>query len=222
MTTTPDRAAGLRAARAKDSADKRRRALEAIHALEAAGSPITATAIAHAAGVSTWLLYTDGLREHLDTARHRQAQPDSGPPRTATPGDQAPLTPTSLRTDLALARAEIRRLRADNDKLRHRLWEVDESEPSRRSNSAIRADRTSICPVSVSICTACVLITSRRRCSSSAARCSPPAARRSAPHQTTPRPGHPTMITDPARRSSRHANNRPNQARSDQAPSRGS
>jgi hypothetical protein len=139
MTTTPDRTAGLRAARAKDSADKRRRALDAIHALEAAGSPITAAAVAHAAGVSTWLVYTDGLREHLDAARHRQEQPGSGPPRTTAPGDPAPLTPTGLRTDLALARAEIRRLRTDNDKLRHRLRlqlgaEIDQPDPTELIN----------------------------------------------------------------------------------------
>ena len=46
--------------------------------------------------------------------------------------------------------------------------EFDESDPSRRSNSAIRAicaascaDSASICPVSASMCTPCVLITSR-------------------------------------------------------------
>ena len=121
MTATLDRTAGLRAARAKDSHDKRRRALAAIHTLEAAGTPITAAAVAHAAGVSTWLLYTNGVREHLDAARHRQAQTISSPPRTVAPADQAPLTPASLRTDLALARAEIRRLRTEHDKLRHRL-----------------------------------------------------------------------------------------------------
>jgi hypothetical protein len=121
--TTADRTAGLRAARAKDSHDKRRRALAAIHTLEAADTPITAAAVARAAGVSTWLLYTDGVREHLDIARRRQAVPTSSPPSTTTPGDQAqaPLTPASLRTDLALARAEIRRLRAEHDKLRQRL-----------------------------------------------------------------------------------------------------
>jgi len=121
MTTAPDRTAGLRAARATDSADKRRRALATIHALEAAGTPITAAAVATAARVSTWLLYTDGLREHLDAARRRQSQPTSSPASTAAPGDQAPLTPAGLRTDLALARDEIRRLRAEHDKLRHRL-----------------------------------------------------------------------------------------------------
>jgi hypothetical protein len=119
--TTADRTAGLRAARAKDSHDKRRRALAAIDALEAADTPITAAAVARAAGVSTWLLYTDGVREHLNIARRRQAVPTSSPPRTTSPGDQAPLTPASLRTDLALARAEIRRLRAEHDKLRRRL-----------------------------------------------------------------------------------------------------
>lgn len=119
--TTADRTAGLRAARAKDSHDKRRRALAAIDALQAADTPITAAAVARAASVSTWLLYTDGVREHLDAARRRQAVQTSSPPRTTTPGDQAPLTPAGLRTDLALARAEIRRLRAEHDKLRRRL-----------------------------------------------------------------------------------------------------
>lgn len=117
--TTADRTAGLRAARAKDSADKRRRAREAIIALEAAGTPVTAAAVANAAGVSTWLIYADGLREHLDQARHRQELPVPIPARA--PGRQASPTPAGLRTDLALARDEIRRLRADNDKLRHRL-----------------------------------------------------------------------------------------------------
>lgn len=119
--STPDRTAGLRAARIKDSQDKRRRALAAIHALETAGTPITAAAVAHAAGCSTWLLYTDGIREQLDAARHRHARAGTAASGTDPPGEQAPLTPASLRTDLALARAEIRRLRAEHDKLRQRL-----------------------------------------------------------------------------------------------------
>jgi Family of unknown function (DUF6262) len=131
-TTTSDRTAGLRAARAKDSAGKRRRAREAIDALETAGTPVTAPAVAKAAGVSTWLLYTDGLREHLDAARHRQDQPASTPART--PCEHAP-APASLRTDLALARDEIRRLRAETDNLRRRLRlqlgaEIDGPDPA--------------------------------------------------------------------------------------------
>ena len=125
MSAATDRTAGLRAARATDSADKRRRALAAIHTLEAAGTPITAAAVATAARVSTWLLYTDGLREHLDAARRRQSQPTSSPASTAARGDQAPLTPAGLRKAPERrwreARDEIRRLRAEHDKLRHRL-----------------------------------------------------------------------------------------------------
>ena len=122
MSSTSDRTAALRAARAKDSADKRRRVLAAIQALETAGTPITATAVADTAHVSTWLVYTDGLREHLDTARRRQAEPDPTPTARAThAGPPAPLTQASLRTDLALAREQIRRLRGEHDKLRHRL-----------------------------------------------------------------------------------------------------
>ena len=64
-----DRTAALKAARAKDSNDKRRRVLAALTAMETAGQPITAAAVATAAGVSTWLVYADGIREHLDAAR---------------------------------------------------------------------------------------------------------------------------------------------------------
>jgi chromosome segregation ATPase len=119
MTPVPDRTAGLRVARAKDSDDKRRRVREAIATLEAAGTPITAAAVANAAGVSTWLVYTDGLREHLDAARRRQARRPTSPARTSA--EQAPPTRASLRTDLALARDQIRRLRAECDQLRRRL-----------------------------------------------------------------------------------------------------
>lgn len=111
-----DKTAGLRAARAKDSQHKRQRVLATIEALETAGVPITAAAVASTAGVSTWLVHADGLRHHLDAARRRQAD---RPP--ATTEDPVPVTPDSVHTDLVIARAEIRRLRADNDKLRGRL-----------------------------------------------------------------------------------------------------
>lgn len=114
--STADNTAGLRAARARDSQDKRQRVLAALEALEAAGAPITAAAVASTAGVSTWLVYADGLRHHLDAARQRQA----GRPPSAI-DDPVPVTPDSVRTDLVIARVEIRRLRADNAKLRSRL-----------------------------------------------------------------------------------------------------
>ena len=119
MNPAARRADALRAARAADSAAKRSRARDAIDTLEAAGTTVTAAAVARAARVSTWLVYTDGLREHLDAARRRQATPAATTARTAT--GRTPPTPASLRTDLALAREEIRRLRAEHGKLRDRL-----------------------------------------------------------------------------------------------------
>ena len=123
MTTMTDRTAALKAARAKDSNDKRRRVLQTVKAMESAGQPITAAAVATAAGVSTWLVYADGIREHLDAARARQRQAvDVAPPLAAGPRTaQQPVTAAGLRTDLAVARHEIHRLRTDLDKLRGRL-----------------------------------------------------------------------------------------------------
>ena len=123
MTTMTDRTAALKAARAKDSNDKRRRVLQTVKAMESAGQPITAAAVATAASVSTWLVYADGIREHLDAARARQRQAvDVAPPLAAGPRTgQQPVTAAGLRTDLAVARHEIRMLRTDLDKLRGRL-----------------------------------------------------------------------------------------------------
>jgi len=130
MTAITDRTAALKAARAKESSDKRRRVLQTMKAMETTGQPITAAAVAAAAGVSTWLVYADGIREHLDAARTRQRQAvDDAPPTAGTPTGHQPVTPTGhqpvtpagLRTDLAVARHEIHRLRTDLDKLRSRL-----------------------------------------------------------------------------------------------------
>ena len=119
-TTAHDaRTAALRAARTKDSARKRQQALTAIDALEAAGSPITFAAVAKAAAVSTWLVYAEGIREHVDAARQRQT--DHETPRPCRFPDNQRATPDSARTDLAIARQQIARLRAERDKLAQRL-----------------------------------------------------------------------------------------------------
>ena len=119
--TAATRTQAMLAARAKDSHDKRQRALAAVHALEAAGTPVTATAVATAAGVSTWLVSANGVREQLQAARRRQAGREPGVSTAAPPGRGEPVSQASLRTDLAIARDEIRRLRAERDKLRARL-----------------------------------------------------------------------------------------------------
>ena len=83
------RAAALKAARTKDSQRKRQRTLAALQTLETTGAPITFTAVATAAGVSTWLVYSDGIREHIDAARHRQAHHGAAP----APTPSAPSAP---------------------------------------------------------------------------------------------------------------------------------
>ena len=87
--------------------------------MEATGAPITFTAVAKAAGVSTWLVYADGIREHIDAARHRQARHGAAP--APTPSAQRTTTSDSLRTDLAIAQQQIKTLRAERDKLQQRL-----------------------------------------------------------------------------------------------------
>jgi chromosome segregation ATPase len=120
-TGTEARTAALKAARTRDSQDKRRRALAAIETLTGAGTTVTFAGVAKTAGVSSWLVYSEGIREHVDAARRRQA--DHGATVTAASPVDAKhrATPAGLRADLALARDEIRRLRAETDKLRARL-----------------------------------------------------------------------------------------------------
>lgn len=121
-TTTADqaRAAALKAARAKDSQHKRQRTLAALQTLEATGAAITFAAVAKAAKVSTWLVYADGIREHIDAARNRQHNHHPGTDAPSAARTQ-PATPDSLRTDLAVAREQVKTLRAERDKLQQRL-----------------------------------------------------------------------------------------------------
>jgi Family of unknown function (DUF6262) len=113
VTAPPGRTAALAAARADDSRHKRQRALDALAQLEAAGETVKFPAVAKAAGVSTWLVYAPGVREHVEATRRRQTE------RSATPKTNA--TPASLHVDLALAREEIKRLRTEHHKLQQRL-----------------------------------------------------------------------------------------------------
>ncbi|MFI5977800.1 hypothetical protein [Streptomyces sp. NPDC051452] len=109
--------ATLAHARRRASLDKRQRILTALAALEYDGTPITFTAVARAAGVSTWLTYSPRIREHIEAARRRQHTP-------SRPGEP-PAAPAALRMELDLAHHEIRQLRTDRDRLktavRHQL-----------------------------------------------------------------------------------------------------
>lgn len=119
-TASEARTAGLKAARAKDSNDKRQAALAAVESLERAGAPVTFTSVANAAGVSSWLVRADGIRNHVEAARRRQT--DHGVvAAVVVSGHHHQATPASLRTDLAIAREQIKALRAERDKLTQRL-----------------------------------------------------------------------------------------------------
>jgi hypothetical protein len=112
----PAAAVAMIAARRRDSQQRRGRVTQAIEEMLANGTPITFTAVARQAGVSTWLVHANGVREAIEQARDRQrAEPVTPPP----PGREA--SQTSLHTDLALAREEIKRLRAQADELRGKL-----------------------------------------------------------------------------------------------------
>lgn len=97
-----------------DSTTKRARVVATVEHMLAADTPITFAAVARHARVSTWLVYAPGIRDLIDQARTRQTSPGTGdrPVDTHSPG---------LRTDLALARAEITRLREERDQQRQHL-----------------------------------------------------------------------------------------------------
>jgi hypothetical protein len=100
----------LREARQRDSRDKRGKVLAVIEELLEANEPVTFTTVARAAGVSSWLVYADGVREHIEVARKRQAEPPgSAPGRVA---------PAGLRIEMELVREENSRLRQECARLK--------------------------------------------------------------------------------------------------------
>ncbi|WP_202460108.1 DUF6262 family protein [Streptomyces sp. SID1328] len=104
----------LAQARRRTSLDKRQRALTALTTLEQQGKKITHTAVARTAGVSTWLTYAEGIREHIEAAQQRQHPTTPSPAHTRS-------TTATLRTELELARQEIRTLREDRDRMRQAI-----------------------------------------------------------------------------------------------------
>ncbi|MCZ0974291.1 DUF6262 family protein [Streptomyces albulus] len=103
----------LKAARQRDSADKRGRVLKAVQDMLRDNRRITFAAVAREADVSSWLVYAPGLRERIDQARARQAaqghQDQQSGRKVSTASEQ---------TDLLLARQEIKQLRTENGQLR--------------------------------------------------------------------------------------------------------
>jgi chromosome segregation ATPase len=113
--STPDakRAQALRESRRRDSRTKRDQVTAALSTMLAAGDQISYASVARRAGVSTWLAYAPGVREQVDTAITQQTSDD----KRQAPNESS----RALRTDLELARQEIRRLRGERDELRRHL-----------------------------------------------------------------------------------------------------
>lgn len=105
MSTGPQ-AAAMISARRSDSQIKRARVLATVEQLLAAGQPISYAAVARAAAVSSWLVYAPGVRETIHAAKAQQAADSAHNPDPAVTAGAA--------TDLALARDEISRLRAEH------------------------------------------------------------------------------------------------------------
>ncbi|KUL69411.1 MULTISPECIES: DUF6262 family protein [unclassified Streptomyces] len=103
----------LRETRKRDSQAKRAKVLATVDAMKAKGDPITFLAVARAAGVSNWLVYAEGVREHIEAAMKGQAKADR---RTRQAGKDA--SAASLATDLALLRDENKALREERDSLK--------------------------------------------------------------------------------------------------------
>ncbi|MFB6843994.1 DUF6262 family protein [Streptomyces sp. NPDC056373] len=120
MTAREARAAALKAARERDSQDKRRRVLEVLDSMQRTGTKITFARVAKEAGVSNWLAYSPGLREPIEAARRRQEELGVEATADAVP-PQSRVSNASLKTDLALAQQQVKELREERNRLRERL-----------------------------------------------------------------------------------------------------
>ena len=115
-----DNSAALQRARRREGQTKRRRALTALQAMTEAGEAIGFPAVARRAGVSVSLLYADrDLLARIADARDRQRQ--AGAERAARLPARSLVTEASLRTDLANAKEQNRRLSEELGVLRDRL-----------------------------------------------------------------------------------------------------
>lgn len=106
----------LREARKSDSLAKRSRVLAVIDEMKARDEPITFLGVARAAQVSNWLVYAEGVREHVEAARKGQAGRQARSQQAGTTASAA-----SLSTDLEITRAELRRTRDERDRLKDKV-----------------------------------------------------------------------------------------------------
>ncbi|AVV42229.1 DUF6262 family protein [Streptomyces sp. ID05-04B] len=109
----------LRASRAKDSEEKTRRAIDAVDGLLRSGRRITVSQVARDAAVSPWFVYNQpqvhqAVQDGIIAQREHVRQDPSVPAARQ-------VSPAGLRTDLALAREEIKDLKRERDRLLNRV-----------------------------------------------------------------------------------------------------
>lgn len=128
---TARRTAILQKARAETTARKRQSVFDTLQRLADNGVQVTFELVARNAGVSRQFLYADSsLRAAVEQAR--QTAPAVPSPNTGShDGDD-------LRTDLLLAREEIKRLRSENAKLKAKLVQHAASSQLTSDDEALR------------------------------------------------------------------------------------
>lgn len=112
MSTREERIMRLTERRRADGARKKAAALAAIDDLLRAGQSVSFAAVQRSARVSSWFVYNNAeIRSAIEAAR------------ALTPDRPAPaaVSHAGLRADLALARAEVRQLRDERDRLLKRV-----------------------------------------------------------------------------------------------------
>jgi chromosome segregation ATPase len=82
------------------------------------GTPITFASVARSAKVSQWLVYAEGVREYILSAREAQAAVPVNGKHVGRAASEA-----SVRTDLELAKQDNRRLRSEVDRLKKAVRE---------------------------------------------------------------------------------------------------
>lgn len=116
MTAPRTPAQVLAASRRETSLRKRQAVFDTLAAIAAEGEPITFTKLARRSAVSTWLVYAEGVREHVQAAIDRQ---DFQPAAALADGRTA--SSAGLKAELAMSRAEVAELRSERDRLREAL-----------------------------------------------------------------------------------------------------
>jgi hypothetical protein len=106
----------LREARKADSLAKRTRVLAVIDEMKGRDEPITFLSVARVTRVSNWLVYADGVREHVEAARKGQAGRQARSQQAGTTASAA-----SLATYLEITRAELRRTRDERERLKSKV-----------------------------------------------------------------------------------------------------